>query len=209
MKKFLILIFLLASCTPPAKTTTQPQIVTAYSTSAANPWLVDLFSCAESLNTAINISADSPNILLRVGEPEPLVSPAYQVGKDELLVIVHQDSPLQDLTLEEVQSLFSAQENSTTQVWVYASDADMQVLFEQAVMEGRIVTSFAKVAVDSQRMLEAVESESNSVGFILRGSVNSGQAYREVYSAGDVPVLALTQVEASGIIRDLISCISK
>lgn len=209
MKKLFILIFLLASCTPPAKTTTQPQIVTAYATSAANPWLVDLYSCAERLNAAINISADSPDIFLRVGEPAPLVSPAYQVGEDELLVVAHQDSPLQDLTLEEVQSLFSTQGASTMQVWVYASDADMQVLFEQAVMKGRIVTSFAKVAVDSQRMLEAVASESNSVGFILRSSVNSDQAYRELYSAGEVPVLALTQVEASGIIRDLISCISK
>ena len=95
------------------------------------------------------------------------------------------------------------------QVWVYSSDADMQILFEQVVMKGRSVSSFAKVAVSSQKMSEAVGSDSNAVGILLQSSIGSGQNLREVYSAGKVPVLATTKVEATGIVRELLVCVSK
>ena len=173
------------------------------------PWLAELYSCAEDVNVAIDMSASSPEISLRLGEPETTISPAYQVGEDELIVVTHRDSQLQNLTLEEVQSLFTGSGNPSAQVWVYSSDADMQVLFEQLVMKGRSVSSFAKVAVSRQKMSEAVDSDSNAVGILLQSSMGSGQNLREVYSAGKVPVLATTKVEATGNVRELLVCVSK
>ena len=209
MKRLFILIFLLASCTPVTNSTSPTQVVTVYSTSAAMPWLTELYSCAEDMNVAIDMTANSPEISLRLGEPEAIISPTYQVGEDELIIISHRDNQLQNLTLEEVQTLFTESGNTSMQVWVYSSDADIQILFEQVVMKGRSVSSFAKVAVSSQKMSEAVGSDSNAVGILPRSSMNSGQNIREVYSAGKVPVLATTKVEATGVVRELLVCLSK
>ena len=173
------------------------------------PWLAELYVCAKDADVIINFSADAPDIFLRIGEPEILASPVYQIGEEEILIVTHQDSTLQNLTLEEVQSLFTGSGNPSAQVWVYSSDADMQVLFEQLVMKGRSVSSFAKVAVSPQKMSEAVGSDSNAVGILPRSSMNSGQNIREVYSAGKVPVLATTKVEATGIVHELLVCVSK
>ncbi len=53
------------------------------------------------------------------------LSPAYQIDEEEILIVTHRESPVQNLTLEEAQDLF-AQGNPSAQVWVYSSDADMQ-----------------------------------------------------------------------------------
>jgi len=103
-----------------------------------------------------------------------------------------------------VQKLF-AQGSPSAQVWVYSSDADLQRAFDQLVMKGRSVSSSAKVAVSPQNMSDVLNSESNAVGFLPRhwkmGNV------REVFSAGRVPVLAITKPEPQGAVIELISCL--
>ncbi|MCK7485378.1 MAG: hypothetical protein MZU97_07315 [Bacillus subtilis] len=64
--------------------TPQPplEVVSVYSTSAATPWLTDLYACAEFAATISR--ADDPtaaDISLRVGEPEFLTSFAYQIDE--------------------------------------------------------------------------------------------------------------------------------
>jgi hypothetical protein len=152
----------------------------------------------------LNVNAEAPEISLRVGEPDVLVFPAYQIDEEEILIVTHRDSPVQNLSLEEVQELF-AKGNPSAQVWVYSSDADLQGVFDQLVMKGRSVTSFASVAVSPQIMSDVLNSESNAVGFLPRhwkmGNV------REVFSAGRVPVLAITRSEPQGAVIELISCL--
>lgn len=204
---FVLSSFLLFSCTPVTQTNTQPEIVTVYATSAAQPWMGELFACANDLSVVLNVSAQSPEIYLRVGEPEMLVSPAYQIDEEEILIVTHRESPVQNLSLEEAQALFAGQGDPSVQVWVYSSEADIQILFDQLVMKGRGVSSFARVAVDSQAMSNTLNSESNAVGILPRhwkaGSI------REVYSAGMAPVLAIVKEEPRGVVRELIGCLQK
>lgn len=176
-----------------------------YATSAAQPWMSELFACADDLSVVLKVSAQSPEIYLRVGEPEILVSPAYQIDEEEILIVTHRESPVQNLSLEEAQALFAGQGDSSVQVWVYSSEADVQILFDQLVMKGRSVTSFARVAVNPQAMSDTLNSESNAVGILPRhwmaGSI------REVYSAGMAPVLAIVKEEPRGVVRELIGCL--
>ena len=208
MKKisfYLLSSFILFSCTPATQPTSQTEVVTVYADSAAEPWRSELFACANDLSVVLNISAQAPEIYLRLGEPEMLVSPAYQIDEEEILIVTHRESLLQSLSLEEAQALFAGQGDASVQVWVYSSDADMQILFDQLVMKGRSVTSFARLAVSPQEMSDVLNSDSSVVGILPRrwkmGNV------REVYSAGMAPVLAITKDEPRGVVSELIGCL--
>ena len=203
---FFIFSFILLSCAPATQAATQPRVITVNATSAAEPWLTELFACANQQSTVLNISTNNPEIYLRVGEPGDLVLPAYQVDEEEILIVTHRESPVQNLSLEEAQALFAGQGDPSVQVWVYASDVDVQILFDQLVMKGRGVTSYARLAFSPQEMSDVLNAESNSVG-ILPARWKMGNV-REIYSAGRTPVLAVTNVEAAGEIKNLITCLS-
>jgi hypothetical protein len=182
--------------------------VTVYSTSAAQPWLAELYDCAGSL--AVLSRVDDPalaEIRLRVGEPELLDSFAYQIDTEEILVVTHRQSPVQNLTLAEARAWFAGQGNPSVQVWVYASGEDVQDVFDQVVMAGRGVTPSARLAVDPQQMSDTLVRDANALGILPR-HWKAGDV-REVYRAATVPVLALTNSEPQGRIRELIGCLQK
>ena len=202
---FLLSSFILSSCAP-ATQAPQKEVVTVYATPATEPWLSDLFTCANGLSVVLNVSAESPDISLRVGEPETIISPTYQIDKEEILIITNRESLVQNLTLAEAQDLF-AQGDSSAQVWVYASDADVQIVFDQLVMKGRSVTSSARLVASPQQMSDLLNAEKDAVG-ILPKHWKVGST-REVFSAGTVPVLAATKEEPRGAVADLLSCLQK
>jgi hypothetical protein len=201
--------FLLSSCstgTPPPST---PQLVPVYSSFAAEPWLRELYDCAPQDNLVLS-RVDDPNaseVALRIGEPEFLSSFAYQIDEEEILIVTHRQSPLQKLTLDEARALFMGLGDPSMQVWVYASEEDIQRVFDQFVMEGRGVMSSANVAATPQQMSDTLVNESNTVGILPR-HWKVGDS-REVFSVAKVPVLALTNSEPQGVIKNLIACLQK
>jgi hypothetical protein len=209
MKKIMILLviaFVLTACGT-ATPTADSQILTVYATSSAQSWLTKLYVCAAGSSVALKASAESPDIYLRVGEPEVFASPAYKVGEEEILVVVPRNSSVQNMNLAETSELFAKGVSplGSLQVWVYSSDADVQMAFDQLVMNGRSVFSSAKLAVSPQNMSDMLNSDPAVIGILPRhwkmGSV------REVFSAGRVPVLAITKSEPQGTVIGLISCL--
>jgi hypothetical protein len=210
MRTFLLLLIfttLPASCStnPPQ---TAPQVVSVYSTFAAEPWLTDLYACADSFAIITRVAdPNSADIILQVGEPEFLSGFAYQIDEEEILVVTHRQSPIQNLNLEGVRALFMGLGDPSVQVWVYAPDADVQKAFDQFVMEGRSVSSSALIAVKPQQMSDVLNAESNAVGILPR-RWKVGDS-REVFLAATVPVLALTKSEPQGAVNQLIGCLQK
>ena len=202
---FFLLALVLSACGAPTPTA-EPQIVNVYATSAAQPWLTKLYVCAADSGVVLNVNAESPEIYLRVGEPEMTVSPSYKIDEEEILIVTRRESSMQNLTLAEAQDLFAqGNPSGSAQVWVYASDADVQRVFDQLVMKGRSVSSFARVAVSPQNMSDVLKSDPAAIGILPRHWVTSD--VREVFSAGTVPVLAITKEEPQGAIIGLISCL--
>ena len=204
---FLLSSFILFACsTGSPRPSDTPQVVTVYSTSAAQPWLEHLYTCADSFAVLSRVdNSSSADVILRVGEPEFFASPAYQIDQEEILIITHRQSPIQNLNLEGVRELFAGLGDPSVQVWVYASEEDVQRVFDQFVMEGRNVTSSARLAVNPQHMSDTLVNESNAVGILPR-HWKAGDV-REVFSVAIVPVLAITQSEPQGVIKDLIVCL--
>src|SRR5690242_12630661 len=129
MRKTISVVLILAwlfisSCSSNTPSVT-PQVVSVYSTAAAEPWLHELYDCAGT--SSILSRVDDPasaEIALRVGEPRPLSSFAYQIDSEDILIVTQRQSPIQNLTLEEAQALFAGQGAPAMQVWVYASGED-------------------------------------------------------------------------------------
>ena len=202
---FLLSSFLFFSCAPTTPSAT-PQLITVYSTSAAQPWLEPLYACAESIAVISRVDdASTADIILRVGEPEFLSSPAYQIDTEEILVVTHRQSPIQNLTFEGTRALFAGQGDASVQVWVYAPEEDVQAVFDRVIMAGSRVTPSARIAVTPQQMSDTLVGESNAIGILPRHWM-AGDA-REVLSVATVPVLAITDPEPQGAINDLIACL--
>jgi hypothetical protein len=204
----LLFVSLLASCVPATTLTPETQIISVYATPATQTWLPDVFACAPT-GTVINVANDpiEADISLRLGESDFLVAHAYQIDTEEILVVTHRQSPVQNLTAEEVRELFAGQGEPSVQVWVYASGEDTQMVFEQVVMQGRSVTSLAKLAVSPQHMSDTLNNEPNTVGILPR-HWKAGDS-RIVYTISDVPVLAIVTEEPQGAIQALIACLQK
>jgi hypothetical protein len=201
----LLLSLLLVSCTPGAPSTMQ--IVDVYSTAAAQPWLEEMYLCAQDASVALNVTTDAPQIQLRLGQLDGWTGPVFQVGTEEIVVAANLQSLLGNLTQDQVKAIFAGQGDASTQVWAYASAEDIQRAFEQAVMNGRSVTSFARLAVNPAHMSEVLSADVNAIGFLPRRWMTSG--LRELLIAATVPVLALTPSEPEGLLRDLIACMQK
>lgn len=212
MRKFLpVLLILLSFWSSSCSTNTAPAappVVTVYSTAAAEPWLSDLYTCA-GISSVLN-RVDDPSaadIVLRVGEPDVLSAPAYQIDTEEILIVTHRQSAVNNLTVEDARALFAGQSDPSVQVWVYASDADVQEVFDQFVMEGRAVTPSAMLAATPQQMSDTLNNQPNTVG-ILPKHWKMGDS-RFVFTLPNIPVLALTKSEPQGTIKELIACLQK
>ena len=202
------LSFLFFSCSTETPQT-PPIVVSVYSSSSAQPWLSDLYNCAASSSAVIRLS-DSPSdadISLRIGAPKYLSDYAYQVDEEEVLIVTNRQSPVQNMSLEEVQLLFAGLGDPSVQVWVYSSGEDVFEVFDQFVTKGRSVSSTAMLAVTPQQMSDVLNSEINAVGILPR-HWKAGDV-REVYSVAKVPVLAITQSEPQGEVNQLIGCLQK
>lgn len=203
-----VLVLMVASCAPTITSTPETQIVKVYATPATQSWLPDMFSCA-SAGTVISVANEpaSADISLRLGEPDFLATPAYQIDTEEILVVTHRQSPVQNMSVDEVRELFAGQSDPSVQVWVYASGEDVQRVFEQTVMQGRSVTSLAKLATSPQHMSDTLNTEPNTVGILPR-HWKMGDS-RFVYTIPDVPVLAIVPEEPLGVVQTIIACLQK
>jgi hypothetical protein len=198
---------LLAACGPSVPSGT-PQVITVYSTSAAEPWLTSFYDCAGKSSVLSRVDDPSAaQIVVRVGEPKVLSSFAYQIDSEDILIVAQRQSPVQNLTLEEARALFAGLGDPSLQVWVYSSSEDVQQMFDRFVMEGRAITSSARIAVNPQQMSDTLVNEANSVGILPR-HWKAGDS-REVFSVATVPVLAIVQDEPLGAIKSLLACLQK
>jgi hypothetical protein len=215
-------ILLTASCTPVQSSPTPETFRVQYS-HAAKPWLATLTNCAgTSVLTAEARAADyqdpqSVNMVMRVGQPDNLTNPAWQIGTDDLLVIVNPQNPIASLTERQVRALFTGKIqnwkdingiNSPVQVWVFQESEDIQQIFENVVLAGDPVTSLARLANDPQDMSQAISKDTAAIGIITRRS-KTETTLEVCTGVSNLPVLAITQAEPQGISAQILACMQK
>jgi len=201
-------LLFLAACAPAANPTPTQQVVSIYASPATQPWLSEAFACAQELQIILATSNDpaQAQISLRMGEPDNLKSAGYQIGSDDLLIVVNRESPLQNLSMEQARSLFAGSD-AAIQVWVFAGKEDIQLVFSREIMAGTPTSTLARLALSPQQMLDALNAEKKIAGFLPRhwkaGTV------REIFSLPDVPILAVTTSEPEGAVKEVLGCLQK
>jgi hypothetical protein len=212
-------VILLTSCGTPSTAISQEAISVEY-TFTSIPWLGDIYNC--SGGTVINAeqrAADfqdplSYNLTIRIGEPEPITSSAYQIGSEEIIVNVNPQNKVKLLNAQQVRGLFTGQitnwqavggSNTNVQVWVYSSGEDIQQIFESVALDGSPITTNARLATSPDEMAQAISSDVNAVGILTRHWMGSNVT--EALSVSTEPVLAITNSEPQPAVKSLIACL--
>jgi hypothetical protein len=205
----LLTLLFLTACAPAVLPTGTPQVVRVYTSPAAQPWLSDAYNCADSLSLILSNIYDpgQADITIRLGEPPQLATPAFKIGRDDLLVVTHSDSSLQNLTAAEVRSLFFNPEPAKMDIWVFAAGEDIQQVFTKEVLGDQPITSLARLAVSPQQMSDALNQDKNAVGILPRRLMTS--TLREVFVLPNIPVLAVVKSEPQGSTKALLACLQK
>jgi ABC-type phosphate transport system substrate-binding protein len=217
MKKLFlyILVFVTACSAAPATTATPTAtIIKVYASPSTQAWQTDLFKCAAKQSTVIALSdPGSADLSLRIGEPESLSMPAFQLGWEEILVVVNKNHSFEKLRTEQVTGLFTGEinnwsqvapaETGDVQVWVFADGDDAQQVFVQT-LTGKPVVSSARLAASPLEMSNAIANDPYAIGILSRRWKTENLA--DVYVAASAPVLAITPSEPHEAVKNLLSC---
>lgn len=181
-KKFLTFVLLcLTACT------TQP----AVSEPIATPiiWLVaytqalsvytDSFSlCTQDLGGKVqivtevksNMDAGSSNTQINLfwGAPDNSTSPyVFELGRDSLVWIVNPVNPIEELTLDELRSIYTGNvESKLISAWSYPEGQDLQLAFRRIVTGSEALNPQVYLAPDPGAMRGSVASDTTALGYI-------------------------------------------
>jgi hypothetical protein len=201
----------LAACVPASSG--EPLPLAVYASSAASPWLSSAYDCAPQSAAIVLTDAAAADVSLRLGEPQDLAGPAFQVGTDDLLVVTHPQVGVGTLTPAQVEALFAGQFTDWSQVggaelpvqvWTFAPTVDVQSFFDRIVLHQRPVSSLARLAVSAQDMSDSVGQVPGSIGLLPR-RWQTGNT-REALLVASMPVLALVRQAPSAMVTELLSC---
>ena len=216
----LLLVTLLAACSNSPATPDSPLRIQY--TLAAQPWLADVEACAGERTVLPELSASDFHDLsrldmaIRIGEDTLPDTSAYQVGSDEIVVILNPENILLELTAQKVSGLFSGvildwQEigglSAAVQVWVFPPGEDVQRLFVGSTLSGLPVTSLARLATSPEAMITAISEDVNAVGILTRRWVTDG--VKAVYSSGEYPVLVFLSEDPGTGMEAVVACMQK
>jgi phosphate transport system substrate-binding protein len=175
----------------------------------------------------MDTNINNNDISLYLGEPLPIISPSYlsQMGWEQIMVIVNQGNGLSQLSSSEIQSVYTGQTSKwdndagqPIQVWVLTDGDPVRMLFDRAVLKSSRLTSEAMLAPDPEAMLEAISSDTNAIGYLPGSALSSSdpslvaqvkviQLEQLLQDELHPPVIALTQNEPDGLVRELLLCV--
>lgn len=215
---FILSIFLLSACGSKSPTGISQNISIQYTPATAGV-ISDLLACASSSEVSAVIQPtdflnyQSVDMVIRVGEPPNLANPAFQIGTENILVIANQENPITTLTSDQVRSVFMGRKqkwselegnDSAIQIWVFPSSEDIQILFNETILQGSPVTPTARVATSMADMVQAITSDVNAIGILPDNWKRDGIV--TVFDVGAFPVLAITSTQPEALLSTIITC---
>jgi hypothetical protein len=216
---YLLPLILLTACGPATPAVTPQTISVEYSASSI-PWLAEVTNCAgENAVNSQQVAVDfqdtkSFDLSIRIGQPETLVSPAFQIGSEEILVIENLQNPVKELTAEQVKRLFTGEisnwkdlggSDNSVQVWTFPPGEDIQQVFEKEALGGSPVTSSARLTTSPDEMEKSIAKDVNAVGILTRRW--KGSNVLDTFTTSTVPVLVLTNSDPQHFVQNIIACL--
>ena len=207
-------------------------------------WIVPtMSSCADVIGNSGLLTHEIPtaalgsitsDLVFRWGAPDTLSASAFQIGEEELIVVVNKSNPLQELPAKIARNLFSGEydtwgdlraacpdcfrknadkslDSSSISLGFYPKDEDIQLLFISAVMNGRpVATGSALLIPDPNAMVEFLQGDKAAIGFLPAHA--NDPSLRKI-SFTDItsqdltqPILVIPASPPAGAERELLLC---
>ncbi len=135
---------------------------------------------------------------------------AIQLGWAQLVLIAHPDNHFVSLDQDKIQELYTVP-SSTIQVWTYPPNNELRQLFEEGFLAHKAVPPNAMIAPGPAEMITAILQNSSALGYVLDTWVTSQVQVipldTATQSALRQPILAVTQGEPDGALREYLACL--
>jgi hypothetical protein len=230
------LIFVLAACqtpTPAPVNAEFPEAVVVLHTPVLRIAVPVLQACAaempdlalfleEAPRTAIDLNNEVEGLTrlgLVLGEPTEGEF-GVALGETQILVIVHPSNPVQNMSADELQNLFSGEVQNWSQIggtdhavtpWVLTPADESRQLFEKTILGEKNLASQARLAADPGWMLAEVSADPGAIGYLPAAWLDENVRPVELQAAlADelrLPLLALAVTQPQGQARNLMICL--
>lgn len=234
----IIVVIVLSACGTPQVSTPAPtpQAINLIYPPSLQPWADRLSACANNdplvalytfpaTHPGTTILPDQIFLELSPSDSEIKTASLYQVGQEQIVVVINQANSLASLSSDELRSLFSGQQKTwpekpdlPVQVWVLPKGDPVRTIFDNVVMQTFPLTTDAMLAPDPSAMLEGVSENANAIGYLptsyLKSSstvdpskVNIVSLDSSLQANLNKPVVAATSGEPQGLLRNLLVCL--
>jgi hypothetical protein len=234
-----LLVFVLASCQliPAAPVIPTPQVWEVAGTPSLG-WLVPgMNQCLQSLpDRAISYSEypapsfinESADVVLRWGATEGLKQPAFELGRDHLVFIVHPDNPLSQINLADLQAVFSGDlhlwmdvcpectnlPEGDIELWTYVPGDDVQDLFEETILKDARISTGAYLAASPADVLIAVIKNPSAIGYLPAAWLKESSAQELTITDLSIssltrPILAIPSSQPQDELNAWLACLSQ
>ena len=218
MRQLLLIFFLsLTACTARPLVKEPLQVFSIYATPALEGWLPLVYNCAAEtpgmlLSRILDIT--SADISLRLAAPMNSDAFVYQIGEVEFVVGNNLTNPVRELSESQLTDIFEGKIRNWSQVggndaeivlWAYGLEDDLQKAFNETLLDGRTLSSFARQATSETMIQQAISIDVRTLGFLSnpQGSKN----IQILHSVGKYPVLMIINMNSQNLLRSLMLCI--
>ncbi len=225
-----VLLILLAACQPPqAPIIEQPtsQILHLDITPASSWMLPAVNACAQELSgiqltvrQIVTHSLDSAkaDLLILSGSAQIEGVNAFEIGQTSLVVIVHADNPLEEISAQMLSDVFSGQIDlwsqvdasmppEKIQVWLPLPGDEIWEALQDSLLNEKNPSRAAQIAPDPEAMLSAVSADPSAIGILPIGLLDQTVKFVRTDIEINMPILAVTQNQPAGLTHDFLLCL--
>lgn len=237
-----ILLIFLAGCTTSAPSVPVDMEIVTIQRSPVLGWMGSAMNqCAFDSGIQLlveeqisrEMKLEGADLSISWGEPETFGAFSITLGMDSLVVIVHPDNPLVELTLEQVQNLFAGEvrswqpllqecetctsasieavANLQVNMWIYPDGHEFQVVGDDILLKGSKPYPTAHLAASPEMMLDQVAGNSSAIGLISASWLNDRVKAVSVRglpeNATRLPIVVTSMSEPSEKVKTWLYCL--
>ena len=212
------------------------EIINIQVTPATAHWMDSVAECSQQIpNFGVyrqilpisELDLGATDLMIRLGqkqESDPFVT---VLGTEEIVLVIGEDVPVSSLNLQTIQSIFTGNFTDWRQVsevkesegdgdqpirvLSYPPENELRSLFETSFLGSNKITSDSTIFYIEETLNDLLMQHPNAIGYTLKSQVPQG--VRTLSISGDNPqpglqyVLAITQQEPIGKLRELLLCL--
>jgi len=231
----ILLLALLAACgSAPSGDETELEVIHLQTTPALAHWLPEAAACAGSIPN-LGLASDlvepsaltlgNADLILRLGSPQADDPYTAVMGMESLILVAGDQVPLDALSIESLQSIFSGDWTLWSDVpevdspadtafpltlFSYSKDNELELLFSQTYLDGKPIIGNPQRYSSSDGLANLLAVSPYGLGYTLASQVPAGFRTIEITDLEQDPtfyVLAITAGEPEGGLKQLLLCL--